>query len=250
MDGAASQTSTDRLSRIMTMWTVVRAAHSESADQAVAAQHRLVQRYSGAVHAYLLGAVRQEDVADELFQEFALRVVRGDFFRANPEKGRFRDYLRQSLIYLVNDHHRARKAWHPQVEIDKIQPVAPTDDDEQNFVSNWRQELLDRTWQTLEETLPTYHAVLLFRIENPDVPSPQMAEHISQSLGKPMSAESIRKTLQRAHEKYADLLLEEVETSLVDPNPDDLAGELEALDLKKYCRPALERRLARQAKAT
>lgn len=232
------------------MWTVVRAAHGGTTERALEAQHSLVQRYSGAVHAYLLGAVRQEDVADELFQEFALRVVRGDFFRADPDRGRFRDYLRKALIHLVNDYHRALKAWHPQVEIDKLQPAAALEDDEQSFVSNWRQELLDRTWQALAEALPTYHAVLIYRIENPEAPSSQMAEILSQRLGKPMTAESIRKTLQRAHEKFADLLLAEVETSLIEPTPEDLVNELEALDLKKYCGPALDRHAARRDKTT
>jgi RNA polymerase sigma-70 factor (ECF subfamily) len=247
MDTAAPKSVADeRLSRIQTLWTMVQQAHGPEADEASAAQSRLVQRYSGAVHSYLLGAVRDPEAADELFQEFALRVVRGDFGRADPGRGRFRDYLRKALINLVNDHHRARRAWHLHVEMDKLQPVAPGDDDEHTFVTGWRQELLDRTWRTLEETLPVYHAVLRFRIENPDVPSPAMAEQLSPQLDKPMSAESVRKTLQRAHEKFADLLLEEVELSLGEGGPEDLENELKALDLLKYCRPAVERRIGKR----
>ena len=37
---------------------------------------------------------RDEQLAEELFQEFALRMLRGDFRRAEPLRGRFRDYLK------------------------------------------------------------------------------------------------------------------------------------------------------------
>src|SRR5207248_11116913 len=87
----------EHLSRISTLWTMVRQAHAAVPDTRAQAHQRLLERYQGAVYAYLRGAVCTEAIADDLFQEFALRVVRGDFSRAKPEKGRFRDYLRTSL---------------------------------------------------------------------------------------------------------------------------------------------------------
>jgi DNA-directed RNA polymerase specialized sigma24 family protein len=98
----------ERLSRISTQWSLIYQAHWGGADAAAAAQCQFVQRYCGAVYRYLLGALRNEDAAEELFQEFALRFVRGDFRRADPERGRFRDYLKTALVHLVTDHHRRR----------------------------------------------------------------------------------------------------------------------------------------------
>ena len=43
------------------------------------AQLRLLLDYSGAVSRYLLGALRDNEAADELAQEFAVRFIRGDF---------------------------------------------------------------------------------------------------------------------------------------------------------------------------
>ena len=63
-----------------------------------------MQRYCGSVYRYLLGALRNGDAAIELFQEFAMRFVRGDFHRASPTRGRFRDYVKTALINLVTDH--------------------------------------------------------------------------------------------------------------------------------------------------
>ncbi len=102
-------------------------------------------------------------------------------------------------------------------------------------------ELLDRTWKALAAAQPMYHAVLLFRVENPDVPSPRMAEQLAARLGTPMRPDQVRKALQRSHARFAELLLDEVATSLGNPSREELAEEVRELDLLKYCRSALER---------
>ena len=57
------------------------------------------------------------------------------------------------------------------------------------------------------------------------------------------SGEKYRKVAQRAHEKFADLLIAEVEVSLEGADLADVREELEALSLLPYCRSALERRV-------
>jgi DNA-directed RNA polymerase specialized sigma24 family protein len=240
MDSAALN---ERLSRISTQWTLLFRAHAGEADAAASAQREWLQRYSGAVYRYLLGAVRDPDVASELAQEFALRVVRGDFRRADPGRGRFRDYLKTALIHLVTDHHRARQAWPRALAPDGPEPAAPPAEDtnsEQDFLASWREELLARTWTALAEANTAYHTALLFRVENPEASSAEAAEQLSGRLGKPVTAAWVRKTVQRAQEKFAALLLEEVVGSLETSDPTALAEELRALDLLRYCRSALE----------
>src|SRR5262249_6627540 len=51
----------EHLSRISTRWSLVFEAHAGGGDAAAAALNRLMQRYSGAVARYLLGAVRDPD---------------------------------------------------------------------------------------------------------------------------------------------------------------------------------------------
>jgi RNA polymerase sigma-70 factor (ECF subfamily) len=234
-----------RLSRISTLWTEVFRAHAATADAASAAQQRLLQRYHGAVYLYLLGAVHDPDVAGDLAQEFALRFVRGDFRRADPERGRFRDYVKTALIHLVNDHYRARQAWPRPLVADRPEPAAsPPDsaDSERQFLATWREELLERTWQALADANAVYHTVLHLRVEAPDLSSAQMAEHLSAGRDKPVSADWVRKTLQRAQAKFADLLVEEVALSLSGGKETELEQELRELDLLRYCRSALQRR--------
>jgi RNA polymerase sigma-70 factor (ECF subfamily) len=234
-----------RLSRISTKWTELFQAHHGPAEAVTAAQKLLVQRYCGAVYRYLLGAVRDPDVASDLCQEFALRFVRGDFRHAKPERGRFRSYVKTALIHLVDRYYHAQRAWPRQIADNAPEPVAPVppgEDPERQFLDTWRQELLDRTWKALAEANPTYHAILLTRINQPELPSAQIAEEIGAKLGKVLTAVSVRKTIQRAHDKFADLLVEEVECSLENPSPPELAKELRELDLLKYCSAALEQR--------
>jgi DNA-directed RNA polymerase specialized sigma24 family protein len=233
----------DRLSRIATRWTAVFRAHGDAPTQAEAARQRLMLQYSGAAYRYLLGAVRDPDVAADLCQEFAVRFLRGDFRRADPGRGRFRDYLKRALSHLVTDHFRARQAAPAALAPDAPDPAADATV-EPDFAAGWRADVLDQTWKALQDENPTFHATLLLRIENPDLQSPQMAERLTAELGKPMTPENVRKTLQRAQAKFADLLLDRVAESLDDPTA-DLEAELRELDLLKYCRSALARRHGR-----
>jgi RNA polymerase sigma-70 factor (ECF subfamily) len=232
----------DRLSRMTTHWSAVLAAHAGPAGPGVAARDRLLLRYTRPVYRYLLGAVRDPDAAAELGQEFAVRFLRGDFRRADPDRGRFRDYLKAALANLVNDHHRARQARPEPLAPGAAEPAAPAEPSDEDFLAAWRQNLLDQTWAALREANPTFHAVLRLRVESPELPSAEVAARVGADLGRPMTAENVRKALQRAHAKFAELLVDRVAESLTDPTPAELEDELRALDLLKYCRPALERR--------
>jgi RNA polymerase sigma-70 factor (ECF subfamily) len=238
------------LSRISTPWTLLRLAHEGSEPAAATAQRLLLQRYSGAAYRYLRGALHDEDAALDLFQEFVLRFLRGDFRRADPAAGRFRDYLRVTLAHLVTDYRRERQAQPQPLPADLIGNVIPSDDEgdsETAFLHSWREELVNRAWEALAEAKPTYHAVLVFHVENPDVASPQMAEQLASRLGKSFTPAHIRVTLHRARERFAELLLEEVAHSLGACSDGELEEELRALRLLKLCAPALEKRRGRSS---
>src|SRR5437660_9775525 len=84
----------ERLSQLSTCWTLLGQAHAGAGDLESRAQAALIERYQGAVYRYLMGILRDPDAADEVFQEFALRIVRGDFHKADPARGRFRHYVK------------------------------------------------------------------------------------------------------------------------------------------------------------
>jgi len=125
-----------RLSRISTRWSVVWDAHHGSGGDAAAARRELVLEYGGAVYRYLVGAVRDPDAAEELAHEFAVRVMNGELHRADPERGRFRDYVKRVLVNLVNDHVQSRmrrpvqppSAWEPSAPLESGDTEASFED--------------------------------------------------------------------------------------------------------------------------
>src|SRR3954451_14926179 len=96
------------LSQIATQWSVLYQAHKGGESEAARPRQLLMQRYCGAVYRYLLRAVRDPSVAEDLTQEFALRFIQGRFGQADPSQGRFRSYVKGALFRLVQDHYRAQ----------------------------------------------------------------------------------------------------------------------------------------------
>jgi RNA polymerase sigma factor (sigma-70 family) len=243
------QPTDQHLSEMATRWTLIRTAEAQRGlPEGKVAQWQLLERYGGAVHRYLLGAVREPDLAYDLSQEFAVRFLQGDLKGADPAKGRFRDFVKGVLRNLVAGHFRREQRRplslspdHPEPGVD--QP--PNEEDERAFVACWREELLARAWKALErfeaESGQPYHAVLRYRADHPDERSDEMAQRLGEQLGKSITPAGVRKALQRAREKFADLLLEDLAGSLSNPTAEQIEQELIDLELYEYCRPALER---------
>jgi RNA polymerase sigma-70 factor (ECF subfamily) len=249
----SSELVNSRLSKISTIWTMLASAHEGTATEAASARLAFVQRYQRAAYRYLLGALHDADAADDLFQEVVLRFVRGDFRQADPEKGRFRDYLKTSLAHLIADHYRQqrRQVAATQLTGDIEQPSTW----DQNmadalFAESWRDELFDRAWEKLERDEhnggPPFYSVLRYRAEHPEVNSSDIALEVTlaKNLQPAMTPENLRKILQRARQRFADHLLDEVTRSLQDSTDESLEQELIELDLLRFCRGAISRRIS------
>lgn len=239
-----------RLSRISTQWTIVFQAHQGSPEEVASAQAELMNRYSGAVHRYLLGSLRDVHAAEELDQEFALRFIRGDFHRADPSRGRFRDFVRKALRNLMIDYQRRRKHIPHALGDDTPEPADPASADfENDFKASWRQELMSRAWsglKALEAKGKPYHAVLQERVKQPTMPSHQLAKILTERLGRPVDDGWVRQCLLRARARFVDILVDEVAASLPEPTLDACEEELADLDLLHYCAPAIQRRRERR----
>ena len=241
-----------RLSRIDTLWTIVRRAHGEPGDSARQAQEALLERYGGAIRRYLLGALRNEDAADELFQEFSLKLVGGVFQRADAGRGRFRNFLKTSLFHLIIDYQRRRQrrrgAERPLPAETPDRPLPADDAAEQDlaWTRSWREELLAKGWQALaeaeERSGTPYHAVLRFRCDHPEIHSPDLAANLARNSEDLSAAASVRVLIHRAREMFAERLLDLVLDSLDEDSLEEAEQELIELNLLDYCRSALRRR--------
>jgi len=244
----SSEKPASRLSQISTSWTQLFAAHDPTAAMR-AARRRLFERYEAPVRSYLLGALRDEEAAEECFQEFALRLLRGDFKRADPKLGSFRKYLKTALLNMVRDHEQKERRRSRFLSTDEpgatIQdPLA--EDTGREFDTNLRDEMVGRALKALErsdgQTGQHLHRVLQLRIDHPEMTSEQMAEHLAPIQGKPLTAQWVRKRLFNARRRFAELLLDDVATSLEFPTVESLEEELIDLGLFEYCRSLVRER--------
>jgi RNA polymerase sigma-70 factor (ECF subfamily) len=242
-DGMSLEQSHQSLNDISTVWTVVAQAQNGSGEAVGVAQAELLQRYSRAIHRYLLGALHDPEAADELGQEFALRLLRGDFAKASPERGRFRDYVKGVLSKLIADHYRRRGRVRSLPE-DALDPADCDPGHDRDFLQHWRDELMEHAWNALaeeqERTGKPFYTVLQYRAKNPKLHSSEMAEHLSLLLGTPVTAVWVRQTLHRARDKFIDLLLHAVLETMAQPTYDELVDELGKLGLLKYCESVLK----------
>lgn len=236
------------LNEIATSWTVIRAAAAGPPEAAQAALETLLVRYDRAIRQYLLGALHDPDAADEVYQDFACRLLNGAFRKADPSRGRFRDLLRTSLIRMVTDHHRDRQRTAAANLPD--QPIAdprhPELDTEKQFLEIWLCDLMQRAWDGLAtveaRTEQPLHTVLRIRIEQPNLDSAGLAEAIERQTGQPVDVPRVRKLLHTARQRFIRDFVREVELTLDDPTDDDLEEELQSLGMLERCRDHLRKR--------
>jgi RNA polymerase sigma-70 factor (ECF subfamily) len=228
----------ERLTEIPTQWTLIRTAHAgggpgggaQSAESAEA-MGKLIGKYHDAVVRYLKLKLRDENLANEVSQEFWAKLLTGKLAGADPSKGRFRDYLRTVLHRLIIDHFRGRKLQQLPPG-DLLDPSRPDNE----FDHVWREAVIKRVTlrlQTYEATTPKnrYATVLQLRVENPDAPIEDLAQRLGRQLNARVTPEAFRKTLQRARSKFLELLILELRETIHPAEPDDIEAEIFDLGL-------------------
>ncbi|MDX1948585.1 MAG: sigma-70 family RNA polymerase sigma factor [Pirellulaceae bacterium] len=204
---------------------------------------QFVMRYARAIGKYVAAIVRDPHDAEEVAQDFLVRVFDQGFCPENVSRGRFRDYLKAAVRYVAISHlRRKRPAQLSEAEIESLAPPDAAADRE--WAEAWRACLLERVWQALElhqqkTTGNLFHTVLRQYSADPELTSESHATQLSQRLGRPIRADAFRQTLSRARRQFAELLVEEVRRTLQNPTADALQQELIDLELMPYVREFL-----------
>lgn len=239
-----SQYRDEHLSRIETKWSVLFARPTSPDSSINNAQALLLQRYCGAVYRYLVKVVGNVNEAEELAQEFALKMLQGAFKTADRSKGRFRDYVKTSLFNLVRRYHRKKAQGPGYLSDDAPEPVDENAQEDQSFTDNWREELLAKTWEALaqdeQQSGKPFYTFLQHRTQN-NTTSEAMAKEFSKRMNKPLTPAGVRQTLHRARERFGELLIEEVARSIQTQDKDAVELELADLGLLAYCQDAVNR---------
>src|ERR1700743_1154198 len=182
----ATPLSGENLTDLETSWTTIRNAHCPG-PVGQAAMRELIGRYHDAVERYLRLKLRDQNLADEVFQEFWTKLLTHKLAGADHNKGRFRDYLRTVLHRLIIDHFRARKlqSLPPGDLLDPSRPDADYD-------RVWREAVIKRVWsrlETYEASTPKnrYATVLHLRVASPKSSIEELSEKLAQQLGNRVS---------------------------------------------------------------
>jgi RNA polymerase sigma-70 factor (ECF subfamily) len=228
----------DRLTWGSTDWDLVRKGGPD-----------LLLRYHQAVYRYFHLKIRDPNVADELYSDFAFKLLESEkvFSNANPGRVRFRYYLMRVLKNMVFDYYRKKSRCQTvplPADLADGRAQEPDSQEDEDFNPIFRQVLLDQAWKALEEndqkTGHYYYRVLRCKEKHPDFTSTQLARELSREGGQAFNADSVRQALKRARAKFRQLVREEVEQSLYKPTPEELEEELIALKLLPYCQETLE----------
>src|SRR5215468_912415 len=94
-----------------TRWTLVVAASDPRRKEARSALVSLCENYWYPLYAYLRRRGYPADRAQDLIQEFFIRVLEGRYLdRADADKGRFRSFISTSLKFFVADEEDRNRA--------------------------------------------------------------------------------------------------------------------------------------------
>jgi RNA polymerase sigma factor (sigma-70 family) len=212
-----------------TRWTLVIAAGDPHRKEARSALVSLCENYWYPLYAYLRRRGYPADQAQDLTQEFFIRVLEGRYLdRADPEKGRFRSFLLSSLKFFVADEedrqHALKRGGGAAVPLEfslgeKRYQREPAHDEtpERIFERRWALSVLDRAVEKLRNEFVQHgrqeHFELLkvFLLGQSDAPYAALAREMNTSEG------ALKVAIHRLRKRYREVFRQEIADTVADP---------------------------------
>jgi len=222
-----------------TRWTLVIAAADPQRKEARSALVSLCESYWYPLYAYVRRRGYPADQAQDLTQEFFIRVLEGRYLdRADPEKGRFRAFLLTSLKFFLadeSDRVRAQKRGGGNVLSLEIasgeeryqREPAHHETPERIFERRWALSVLDRVMDRLRAEFVQhgrpehFERLKVFLLGQSDAPYAALAREMNTSEG------ALKVAIHRLRKRYRDLFRQEIADTVADPN--DVESELRFL---------------------
>jgi len=211
-----------------TRWTLVFAAGDPHRKEARSALVSLCENYWYPLYAYLRRRGYPADQAQDLTQEFFVRLLEGRYLdRANPEKGRFRSFLLTSLKFFVADEgdcQRARKRgggvlvpleFSSGEERYQREP-AHDETPERIFERRWALSMLDRVVERLRNEFVQhgraehFERLKMFLLGQSDAPYAALAREMNTSEG------ALKVAIHRLRKRYRELFRQEIADTVAD----------------------------------
>jgi RNA polymerase sigma-70 factor (ECF subfamily) len=212
-----------------TRWTLVVAAGDSDRKEARSAMVSLCENYWYPLYAYLRRCGYSRDRAQDLTQEFFIRVLEGRYLdRADPEKGRFRSFLLTSLKFFVADEadrDRAHKRGGGMVvplefsSAEERYQREPADDEtpERIFERRWALSVLDRVVERLRNEFVQhgrsehFERLKVLLLGQSDAPYAALAREMNTSEG------ALKVAIHRLRKRYRELFRQEIADTVADP---------------------------------
>jgi RNA polymerase sigma factor (sigma-70 family) len=212
-----------------TRWTVVLAAGDPHRKEARSALISLCENYWYPLYAYLRRRGYPSGLAQDLTQEFFIRVLEGRYLnRAEPEKGRFRAFLLTSLKFFVADEEDRQRAHKRGGGL--LMPLEfasgeeryqrePAHDEtpERIFERRWALAMLDRVverlrYEFVQHGRPDHFEHLkVFLLGKSDTPYAALAQQLNTSEG------ALKVAIHRLRKRYRELFREEIADTVAEP---------------------------------
>jgi RNA polymerase sigma factor (sigma-70 family) len=212
-----------------TRWSLVVAAGDPHRKEARSALVSLCESYWYPLYAYLRRRGYSSDQAQDLTQEFFMRVLEGRYLdRAEPEKGRFRAFLLTSLKFFVadeDDRRRARKRGGGMVvplefssgEERYQREPAHDETPERIYERRWALSVLDRVVEKLRNEFVQhgrpdhFERLKVFLLGQSDAPYAALAQELNTSEG------ALKVAIHRLRKRYRELFRKEIADTVADP---------------------------------
>lgn len=212
-----------------TRWTLVVAAGDPQRKEARPALVALCESYWYPLYAYLRRRGYAAEQAQDLTQEFFVRVLEGRYLDpADPEKGRFRAFLLSSLKFFVadeGDRNRALKRGGGAVlplefssgeERYQHEPVH-NETPERIFERRWALSVLDRVTTSLRDEFVRhgrpehFERLKVFLLGGSDAPYAALAREMNTTEG------ALKVAIHRLRKRYRELFRLEIAHTVADP---------------------------------
>ena len=212
-----------------TRWSLVVAAGDPHRKDAQSALVSLCEKYWYPLYAYLRRRGYPSHQAQDLTQEFFIRVLEGRYLdRADPEKGRFRSFILTSLKFFVadeEDRHRAHKRGGGMVvplefssgEERYQREPAHDETPERIFERRWALSLLDRVVEKLRQEFVQhgrpehFERLKVFLLGQSDAPYAALAQEMNTCEG------ALKVAIHRLRKRYRELFRQEIADTVADP---------------------------------
>ena len=212
-----------------TRWTLVVAAGDPQRKDARSALVSLCENYWYPLYAYLRRRGYAPDQAQDLTQEFFMRVLEGRYLdRADPEKGRFRSFILTSLKFFVadeQDRQRAQKRGGGAIvslefssgEERYQREPGHYETPDRIFERRWALSMLERVMERLRDEFvqhgrpENFERMKVFLLGQSEAPYADLAREMNTSEG------ALKVAIHRLRKRYRELFRQEIADTVADP---------------------------------